>query len=52
MILFALVVGLDLKRTHLNVKTALLNGLLDQPVFMKQPEGFELKNNENKMYHL
>lgn len=51
-LLIALAVKLDLEITHLDVKTAFLNGILDEPVYMKQPEGFIVKNNENKVYRL
>lgn len=51
-LLIALAVRLDLKISHLDVKTAFLNGVLEQPVYMKQPEGFIVKNNEHKVYQL
>lgn len=51
-LLIALAVKLNLKITHLDVKAAFLNGVLDQPVYMKQPEGFVVKNQENKVYRL
>jgi hypothetical protein len=40
-LLFALSVKLNLSITHLDVKTAFLNGYLKERLFMKQPEGFE-----------
>lgn len=51
-LLVSLAVQLDLKIIHLDVKTAFLNGFLEQPVYMKQPEGFVIKNSENKVYKL
>lgn len=51
-LLIALAVKLNLKITHLDVKTAFLNGLLEESVYMRQPEGFVLKNHENKVYKL
>lgn len=51
-LLIALAVRLNLKITHLDVKTAFLNGVLEQPVYMKQPEGFIVKNHENEVYQL
>lgn len=51
-LLIALAVKLDLKIVHLDVKTAFLNGLLEQPVYMQQPEGFVIKENESKVYLL
>src|ERR1700712_2044168 len=38
-LLIAMSVNLNLKVTHLDVKTAFLNGYLDNEVFMFQPEG-------------
>lgn len=51
-LLIALAVRLDLKITHIDVKTAFLNSSLEQPVYMRQPEGFIVKNHENKVYRL
>lgn len=51
-LLLGLAVKLDLKILHLDVKTAFLNGELKENVFMQQPEGFVLKENENKVFKL
>jgi len=51
-LLVSMAVQLDLNIIHLDVKTAFLNGFLEQPVYMKQPEGFVIKNSENKVYKL
>lgn len=51
-LLIGLAVNLDLKILHLDVKTALLNGELREPVFMQQSEGFVLKDHVNKVYKL
>lgn len=51
-LLLALAVKLNLKITHLDVKTAFLNGLLKENVYMKQPEGFVVKGFENKVCKL
>ncbi|KAL6550635.1 hypothetical protein OROMI_021123 [Orobanche minor] len=37
---------------HLDIKSAFLNGNLDEEVFITQPEGFEKKGEENKVYKL
>lgn len=39
-LLFALSVQLDLKISHLNVKTAFLNGDLNEIIYMEKPNGF------------
>lgn len=45
-LLFALSVKLSLKICHLDLKTAFLNGELNEEVFMKIPEGFK-RNHTN-----
>lgn len=42
--------GMDID--HLDVKTAFLNGDLKETVYMEQPEAFNVKGEENKVYKL
>ncbi|KAK9680315.1 Reverse transcriptase (RNA-dependent DNA polymerase) [Popillia japonica] len=48
----ALSVQLNFKITHLDVKTAFLNGVLKENVFMAQPEGFIVPGYESKVCKL
>ncbi|KAI5312594.1 hypothetical protein L3X38_041767 [Prunus dulcis] len=50
--LIALAAQKDWKLFQLDVKSAFLNGVLDEEVYVEQPEGFELKNAGHKVYKL
>lgn len=50
--LFALAAKWGLDIHHVDVKTAFLNGNLEEDIFMKQPEEFVLKGTENKVCKL
>lgn len=51
-LLVALSAQLDLCINHVNTNTAFLNGVLEETVFMKQPQGFEVPNKENMVCKL
>ena len=37
---------------HLDVKSDFLNGLLEKDIYVEQPEGFVIQQNEDKVYKL
>lgn len=51
-LLLALAAEYDLEINHLDVKTAFLNGELEEHVLMEQPEGFIEEGQEHKVYKL
>ena len=51
-LILAIVVQLDLELYHMDVKTAFLNGKLDEEIYMTQPMGFEVKGQERKVCKL
>nr|GEX41909.1 zinc finger, CCHC-type [Tanacetum cinerariifolium] len=51
-VLFALASIYNLHIHQMDVKTAFVNGVLDEEVYMKQPEGFVLPGHKNKVCKL
>lgn len=48
-LLFALAVQYNLQMEQLDVVTAFLNGILDETIYMYQPEGFVVEGEKNKV---
>ena len=51
-ILISLAAHHSWKIYQLDVKSAFLNGILEEEVYVKQPEGFVVEGQEDKAYHL
>lgn len=51
-LILAIVAHLDLELFQMDVKTAFLNGELDEEIYMDQPMGFQVKGQERKVCHL
>lgn len=50
--LLAIAVQKQWKIYHLDVKSAFLNGFLEEEIYVEQPEGFVAKGHEDKVYFL
>ena len=50
--ILALVAKEDLILEQLDVKTAFLHGVLEEEIYMKQPQGFEVRGKENMVCKL
>ena len=51
-IIFSIVAYYDYEICQMDVKTAFLNGHLEEDVYMDQPEGFVYQNHHNKVCKL
>lgn len=51
-LILAIVAYMDLELFQMDVKTAFLNGDLDEEIYMDQPEGFKVKGLERKVCKL
>jgi hypothetical protein len=52
LLILSIVAKQDLEFFQMDVKTAFLNGALDEEIYMAQPAGFEVQGHERKVCHL
>jgi hypothetical protein len=48
----SIVTKMDLELHQLDIKTTFLSGELKEDIYMLQPEGFQIKGHEEKVYKL
>ena len=51
-LILAIVASLDLELHQMDIKTALLNGELEEKIYMEQPVGFVAKGQKHKVCKL
>ncbi|KAL0440392.1 UNVERIFIED_CONTAM: hypothetical protein Slati_2522200 [Sesamum latifolium] len=51
-IMLAIAAWYDYEMWQMDVKTAFLNGFVEEEIYMDQPEGFTSVGEEQKVYHL
>ena len=51
-LILAIIAHLDLELFQMGIKTAFLDGKLDEEIYIDQPTGFITKGNEHKVCHL
>ena len=47
--MLAMVAQFNMELEHMDIKTTFLSGELEETIFMRQPEGSEVKGNEDQV---